>query len=137
MSSKTPPLPTPTMIAMTLPTKKILLQTHQTATKTEDSLVFSWKGRDIYHFSFCIYFGHFLLDVFFFIFTIDFLSFAFILVVYLYVHEFYIPSSPPFHVHTLMPSGKFPLFAKTLPWRDIFASRDTFANAMKPEVFWL
>ena len=36
---RTPPLLTPT--------KKILPRTHQLATKTEDSLVFSWEGRHI------------------------------------------------------------------------------------------
>ena len=57
------------------------------ATKTEDSLVFSWEGRNIYHFFvlFRIYSGHFLLDVLSFIFVIDVPSFAFVLVVYLYV----------------------------------------------------
>ena len=43
----------------------------------------------------------------------------------------YISSSPPFQVYTLMPSDNFPLFAKMLPWHDIFALHNTIANAMK------
>ena len=64
MSSRTCLLPTPTMIAMTLPIKKILLWTCQMATKTEDSLVFSWEGRHI-PFSFRFLFWTFLLDIYF------------------------------------------------------------------------
>ena len=45
-----------TRLLLTPPTKKILLQTHQMATKTEDSLVFCWEGRHIPFVSF--YFGH-------------------------------------------------------------------------------
>ena len=131
MSSKTPPLPTPMTIATISPMKKILLQTHQMATKTEDSLVFSWEGRDIYHFPLFL-FHLFILDIplgclFSFsqlIFQVSLSSWSFI-----YMFAIYIPSLPPFHVCTLIPLDNFPLFAKMLPWCDIFALHDTFANA--------
>ena len=97
-------------------------------TKTEDSLVFSWEGRHIL-FSFHFYFGHFSW-MFTFIFAIDFLSFAFILVVYLYVHDIHFKFTSVSCLHLLL-LDNFPLFTKTLPWRDIFTSCDTIANAMK------
>ena len=108
------------------------------ATKTEDSLVFSWEGRDIYHFSFRIYFGQFSLERFTFRFDFhfrdSFSEFHFRLA-YLYISAIHISSSPPFRSH-FDAFGQFSLYSqKTLPWRDIFASRDTFANATKPEVF--
>ena len=111
MSSKTPPLLTPTTIATISPMKKILLQTHQMATKTEDSLVFSWEGRDIYHFSFHIYSGHFLLDVLFFsfsrlIFRVLLLSWSFI-----YMFALYIPGSLPFSSY-FDAFGQFSLYSQ-------------------------
>ena len=127
MSLKTRPLPTLTTIATTSPIKKILLWTFQMAMKTEDSLVFSWEGRHT-PFSFCFLFQTFLLDVYFHLF--DFPSFTFILVIYLYVHNLHSEFTSVSSSHS-MPSVNFPSFTKTLPWRDIFASCDTIANAMK------
>ena len=129
MSSRTSPLPTPTTIATTSLTKKILLRTCQVATKTEDSLVFSWEGRHL-PFLFHFLFQTFLLDIYFhflrLIFQVSLSSWSFI-----YMFAIYIPSSPLFQVYTLMPSGNFPLFAKTLPRCDVFALHDTFTNATK------
>ena len=90
MSLKTPPLLTPTTIATILPTKKILLQTCQMVMKTEDSLIFSWEGRHIpfsFIFVLLVLFWTFFSWMFTFIFSIDFLSFTFVLVIYLYVHD--------------------------------------------------
>ena len=116
------------MMVMTSPMKKILLWTHQMATRTEDSLVFSWEGRHVpFHFAFIldIYLGHLI-----FIFAIDFLSFASILVVYLYVCDLHSEFTSISCLH-FMPSVNFLLFAKILLWRDIFALRNIFTNAMK------
>ena len=129
------PLLTPTTIVTTSPTKKILPQTHQVATKTEDSLVFSWKGRHI-PFSFHFYFGHFSW-MFIFIFRDWYSEFHFHLVCLFTCSWFTFQVSLPFQVHTFMPSVNFPLFAERLPWHDIFALCDTFAKCHKAEVLWL
>ena len=95
-------------------TKNMLLRTHQMTVKTEDSLVFSWEGRDIYHFLFRIYFRHFLLNVLLsillsflrFIFQVSLSSWSFI-----YMFAIYIPSLPPFCSY-FDASGQFSLYSQ-------------------------
>ena len=112
--------------------KKILHWTHQMVMKTEDSLVFSWEGRHIPFVLFLCW--TFMLDVYFhflqFIFQVSLPSWTFI-----YMFVIYIPSFNSISSSHFLPLVNFPLFTKTLPWHNIFASCDTFTNAMKQRCY--
>ena len=121
MNSRTPPLPTLM--------KKILPWTRQMVMKTEDSLVFSWERRHIPLVLFSL-FWTLILNIYFsfsqFIFQVLLSSWTFIYMFTIYILSFTSVSSSH-----LMSSVNFPLFAKMLPWHNIFVLCNTFTNATK------
>ena len=134
MSLRTQLLLTPTTMAMTSPTKKILLRTCQMAMKTEDSLVFSWEGR---HIPFCFTFiSDIHLGCLIFIFAIDFPRFTSILVVYLYVHDLHSEFASVSCVH-FDAFGQFPFIRKNTSMAQPFFLCAIPSQMPQSRGFWL